>query len=135
MRIHLLTKSAVQSRYLMLIIAAMTLPAVIVGSCLYYFIFSIMAEQLGIPESIAMNLTPVLNKVNFTLLVGLAPMFLVIFLWGLILSNRFAGPLTRIENNLDKVIKGDRSVRFRVREKDDMKAIADKLNKIIEKLK
>ena len=88
MRRNLFTARTVQARYLILIIIAMIVPALIVGSCLYYFIFTVMAEQLAIPESIAMNLIPVLKKINTMLVVGLIPLFVLLFLWGLMLSHR-----------------------------------------------
>jgi len=113
----------------------MIVPALIVGSCLYYFIFTVMAEQLAIPESIAMNLIPVLKKINTMLVVGLIPLFVLLFLWGLMLSHRFAGPLKRVEDDLDKILEGDYSVRFKVRENDDMKNIINKLNRLLERLK
>jgi len=135
MRRNLFTARTVQARYLILIIVAMIVPALIVGSCLYYFIFTVMAEQLAIPESIAMNLIPVLKKINTMLVVGLIPLFVLLFLWGLMLSHRFAGPLKRVEDDLDKILEGDYSVRFKVRENDDMKNIINKLNRLLERLK
>ena len=135
MRFNLFTKSPLQFKYLMLIIIAMLVPTLIMGSYLYYFIFTIMAEQLAIPEIIAINLIPVLNKVNVMLIVSLIPLFILLFLWGLIVSHRFAGPLERIEKDIDKILEGDTSVRFKVRDKDDMKSIVDKLNKLLDKLK
>ncbi|MCK4463592.1 MAG: hypothetical protein KAU58_04710, partial [Candidatus Omnitrophica bacterium] len=100
MRIRLFRGSKLQFRYLMLVIISMLVPTLIVGSCLYYFIFTIMAEQLGIPEAIAINLIPVLKKINFMLITGLIPLFLLLFSWGLILSHRFSGPLERVEKDL-----------------------------------
>jgi len=135
MRRNLFTARTVQARYLILIIVAMIVPALIVGSCLYYFIFTVMAEQLAIPESIAMNLIPVLKKINTMLVVGLIPLFVLLFLWGIMLSHRFAGPLKRVEDDLDKILEGDYSVRFKVRENDDMKNIINKLNRLLERLK
>ena len=135
MRIRLFRATRLQFRYLMLVVISMLVPTVIVGSCLYYFIFTIMAEQLGIPEAIAINLMPVLEKINFMLITGLIPLFILLFLWGLILSHRFSGPLERVEKDLDKILDGDTSIRFKVREKDDIRGIVDKLNKLIERLK
>ncbi|NQT21842.1 MAG: methyl-accepting chemotaxis protein [Candidatus Omnitrophica bacterium] len=51
------------------------------------------------------------------------------------LSHRFAGPLERVEEDLDKILEGDYSVRFKVREKDDIKNIVNKLNRLLEKFK
>lgn len=135
MRTRLFRGTKLQFKYLMLVVISMLVPTLIVGSCLYYFIFTIMAEQLGIPEAIAINLIPVLEKINFMLITGLIPLFILLFLWGLILSHRFSGPLERIEKDLDKILEGDTSIRFKVREKDDIRSIVDKLNKLIERLR
>lgn len=134
MRFHLFTRSILQFRYLVLIIIAMTVPTFIVGSCLYYFIFTIMAEQLGIPEAIAINLLPVLKKINFMLVIGLIPLFILLLLWGLILSHRFAGPIMRIERDLDRILEGNYSIRLKVRKNDDIKGIIDRLNRLLEKI-
>lgn len=135
MRINLFTKNRLQLKYLMLIVVAMLVPSLLVGSCLYYFIFTVMAEQLAIPESIAMNLIPVLDKINAILVVGLIPLFMLLFIWGLILSHRFLGPIERLERDLDKILAGDLSVRLKVRDKDDLKDIIDKLNKVLDKIR
>ena len=135
MRINLFTKNRLQLKYLMLIVVAMLVPSLLVGSCLYYFIFTVMAEQLAIPESIAMNLIPVLDKINAILVVGLIPLFILLFIWGLILSHRFLGPIERLERDLDKILAGDLSVRLKVRDKDDLKDIIDKLNKVLDKIR
>ena len=134
MRIKFLTGNKLQIKYLSLIIIAMIIPTLIVGSCLYYFIFTIMAEQLAIPESIAVNLIPVVQKINIMLVIGLIPLFLLLLFWGLVLSHRFAGPLARIEEDLDKVLSGDKSIRLKVRDDDDIKSIVNKLNKLIERV-
>ena len=62
-------KSGLQNRYLRLILLAIVLPTFLFSLCLCYLIFYLMAEQLGIPESIAYNLTPVLSKIGIILLI------------------------------------------------------------------
>lgn len=71
----------------------MIAPLLFIGGCMYYLIFTIMAEQLGIPESIAYNLFPVIKKINLILLVGLPPIFAILLAWGIALSHRFVGPM------------------------------------------
>jgi hypothetical protein len=134
MRLKISTKSFLQFKYMLLVVVAMIVPTILVGSFLYYYIFTSAANQIGIPEVIAMNLIPVLQKVNTMLLVGLIPMFILIFIWGLILSNRFCGPLMRIEEDLDKILEGNYSIRFRVRARDDIKSVVDKLNNVLDKI-
>ena len=135
MRLNLIVKNHLQFRYLAIIVFAMIVPALVVGSFLYYFIFTFAAEEIGIPEAIAANLIPVVEKINFMLVVGLIPLFILLIFWGLILSHRFCGPLNRIEQDLDKILEGDYSIRFKVRKRDGIRNIIDKLNRVLDVLK
>jgi len=134
MRLNLIVKNHLQFRYLAIIVFAMIVPALVVGSFLYYFIFTFAAEEIGIPEAIAANLMPVLEKINFMLVVGLIPLFILLIFWGLILSHRFCGPLDRIEKDLDRILEGDYSIRFKIRKRDGIKSIIDKLNSVLDVL-
>ncbi len=123
----------VQLKYLLLLIISMVVPLLFAIGCLYYLIFTLVAEQLGIPESIAYNLFPVVKKINAILTIGLPPLFLLLIWWGTILSHRFAGPLQRIEKELHKIThSGDYSHRIRLRKNDDVKPIADAINKLLD---
>jgi len=127
-------RSGLQARYLRLILLAVALPTFLFACCLYYLIFYLMEEQLGIPESIAYNITPVLGKINFILLVGLPVIAVALLLWGLLISHRIAGPIYRLEKELDKISKGDFSLRIKFRKKDELASIAEGINKILDKI-
>lgn len=130
-----LTGSHIQMRYLTLLLISMVIPLVFVGGCLYYLIFTIMAEQLGIPEYIAYNLSPVINKINTILLVGVPPLIFVLILWGIVLSHKFAGPMERLEKELRRILEhGDYKTRVHLRKSDDIKPIADEINNILDRL-
>ncbi len=129
-----LIKTGFQLRYLGLILIAIILPTILFSACLYYAIFSLMAEQLGLPESIAYNITPVLNKINFTILVGFPVITTALLFWGLLISHRIAGPMYRLEQDLDKIAKGDLSLRIRLRRKDELGSIAEGINKVLDKI-
>ena len=135
MRISVVIKNPLQLKYLTLIMISIIIPLALVGGCLYYLIFQIMAEQLALPEVIAQNLIPVLHKINLFLLIGLPPIVILLFIWGATLTHRMIGPLERLENDLLKISKGDYSVRLKLRKNDDLKPIAEVLNSIIVKLK
>lgn len=125
----------VQLKYLVLLIISMAVPLLFAISCLYYLIFTVMAEQLGIPESIAYNLFPVVKKINVILAIGLPPLILLLIWWGTILSHRFAGPLSRLEKEIHKIThSGDYSHRIRLRKSDDVRPIADAINKLLDSL-
>jgi len=134
MRIRFFTKNPLQSRYLALILISILLPLFLVAGCLYYLIFQIMAEQLAIPEAIAYNLFPVVERINFLLLLGIPPIVVLLFIWGAVLSHRLMGPLERLEDDLRKISDGDYSIRLKIRKDDDLRPIADAVNKIINKL-
>lgn len=53
----------------------------------------------------------------------------------LFISNRFAGPLFRLEKELDKYIENGNSVNISFRENDNLKNLAEKINQAINKSK
>jgi signal transduction histidine kinase len=115
--------------------ASVIIPLVFSVACLYYLIFKIMAEQLGIPEYIAINLFPVIHKINMVLLIGVPPLFLIIILWGIVLSHRFAGPIERIERELKRMTHNkDYSLRIHLRKGDDIKPVADAINHLLDSI-
>ena len=134
-RKKILANKRVQLKYLMLLIVSMAVPLLFAIGCLYYLIFTIMAEQLGIPESIAYNLFPVVKKINVALAIGLPPLFLLLIWWGTVLSHRIAGPFQRIEKELNKITQShDFSHRIHLRKSDDVKPVADAINKLLDSL-
>ncbi|MDD5173542.1 MAG: HAMP domain-containing protein [Candidatus Omnitrophota bacterium] len=134
-RKKILANKRVQLKYLILLIISMAVPLLFAIGCLYYLIFTVMAEQLGIPESIAYNLFPVVKKINAILAIGLPPLFLLLIWWGTVLSHRIAGPLQRIEKELNKITNNhDFSHRIHLRKSDDVKPIADAINKLLDSI-
>jgi len=122
-----------QKKLLFLIFASSIIPATIVGVCLYYLIFNALALEMVIPEAIANNLIPVLRKVNLVIAVVLPFSLLAIWLIALELSHRIAGPLYRIEHELEDRISGVKGGPIKIRKKDELKTLVDKLNKFISK--
>ena len=134
-RRKILANRRVQFKYLILLIVSMAIPLLFAIGCLYYLIFTVMAEQLGIPESIAYNLFPVVKKINAILAIGLPPLFLLLIWWGAILSHRFAGPLERLEKELQNITHThDFSHRIKLRKNDDVRSLADAINKLLESI-
>lgn len=123
--------TSVQTKLLFLVFFSAIIPAAIVGLCMYYFIFSMMARQMMFPEAIAANLIPVLNRVNVVVLITLPLSLVLIWVVALELSHRIAGPLYRMEKDLDERIKGIRQGPIVLRKNDELKPLADKINKLI----
>lgn len=120
-----------QRKLLILIFASAVIPAGIVAVCLYYLIFNMLAWQMGIPEAIAYNLIPVVEKINLVILITLPLALLIIWIIALELSHRITGPLSRLERELDARIAGELRGPIKLRLKDEFRLLAEKINKLI----
>lgn len=123
--------TSVQNKTLILVFAAAVIPAAVVGICLYYLMFNLMAWQLGIPEAVAYNLVPVARKINIIVAVVLPIALLAIWFMALELSHRIAGPIYRIEKELDKIIAGEKGTHIKLRRNDELKSLAEKISRLI----
>lgn len=126
--------SQLQRKYLELIVFSLLVPTVFIGGCLYYLVFSLVAEEIAIPEFIAATLMPVFNRVNTVLAVGVPVIFILIYWWGLILSHRIAGPIERLKREIDRILAGDYRHRIRIRKKDELKPFVEDINRLLDKL-
>jgi len=74
------------------------------------------------------------SRWNFYVLI-LAFLGFIFLSWRtLILSHRFAGPIYRLEKDLADIAKGDFSIRIKFRKKDELKSIAEGINKILDEM-
>lgn len=122
-----------QKKLLNLIFASAIIPAGIAIISLYYIIFNLLTQQMMVPETIVHNLIPVLRMVNLIILITIPITLLIIWSIALVLSNRILGPLYRLEKELDARIAGQARGPIKVREKDVLKPLADKINKLLSK--
>ncbi len=125
---------SLQSRYMFILILSMVIPTVFVGGCLYYLIMQVMAEQIALPDVIARDLMPVIERINFILAVGLPVVFVVLLTWAIALSYRFVAPLERLEEDIKRIDEGDYSVRLQIREDHDLSPIAGVINDLVDQL-
>jgi hypothetical protein len=125
--------SSFQKKLLLLIFASTVIPTSIVAVALYHLIFNLLACQIGIPEAIPYNIIPVVKKINLIILISLPIVLLLLWVIALELSHRISGPLFRLERELDERIAEKRHGHIRLRPKDELKALVDKINKLINK--
>lgn len=123
--------SPLQKKLLFFIFMSAIIPSAVVAACLYYLIFNLLAQQIGIPEAIAYNLLPVVQKVNIIIAVALPFSLLIIWRIALELSHRIAGPLFRITKELNEITSGTKRRPIALREKDELHTLAKKINGII----
>jgi methyl-accepting chemotaxis protein len=58
----------------------------------------------------------------------------IIIVVGIFYSHRIAGPIYRIEQDVLRVLSGERGVQIRLRKKDKLKTLAEQINKLINEL-
>lgn len=121
-----------QLHYVLFVFLAMIVTTLISVGGAYYLIWQTIAAELAIPEIIAETLLPALNKVNIMLLVSLPLVFLVIILLAVAVSHRIAGPIYRVERDLEEIVKGDYSRRIKFRVGDDLQELAEGINKLLD---
>ena len=127
-------KHPIQAKYLLLVMGAMLAPMLLIGFCFYTLVFDLLARQMVFPEAIFANLVPVIERVNGLLALTLPVLSLIILWCALIISHRFAGPIERLEADLDKMLAGETQHRIRLRKNDDLRGVADRINTLVRRL-
>jgi methyl-accepting chemotaxis protein len=134
-RINWLTKHPVQKKYLWIVVLSMLAPSAVIGFCLYQLVFHLLASQMAFPEAIAANIEPVIERVNFVLLVLMPVVAALIIAAALAVSHRFAGPIERLERDLDRILSGERDRRLQTRKNDDLSGVASRVNALLDQMK
>lgn len=124
----------IQAKYLLLVLLAMLAPMALMGFCFYTLVFDLLAKQLVFPEAIFANLVPVIDRINNLLSLALPVLALIILWCALVISHRFAGPIERLEKDLDQILSGDSRHRVRLRKTDDLRGVADRVNALARRL-
>ncbi len=129
-------RHSIQWNYLKMILIAMFAPMLIATACTYYLIWQTVANELAIPELIAHALFPAFNRVNQIMLIGLPIVCAAILFFSIRLSHRFAGPLYRIEKELDSIVKTKEfSKPIKIRPGDQLHTLVSKLNQAFRAVK
>lgn len=128
-RSMVIIKRGLQVKFMFVIVLTIVLTAVVVGSSFWIFFsrVEVLTSDPDIRYQIfkAKNLFPV--QLGFLFLIGAALSFFV--------SNKFAGPLYRFEKDIETIVKeGDLSHRIHLRDGDELKETADKLNGFLDEL-
>ena len=128
-----ITNNPAQLKILSLLLISMLVPVFFVGSFLYFLIFKILSEQPTIPGFVPAALNSIVMKTNLAIAVGFIPLLLLLFAWGVIVSNRIAGPLQRLQRELDEMSKESAIKPLGVRKYDYIKPLVDSINKLLAK--
>ncbi len=87
------------------------------------------AELLSVQQQDALK--NALEAVNRSLLPKVIVLSLAIFLAGIIISHKVAGPMYRIERSAEAISRGDLSVNFRTRKGDELKSTSSALGNMV----
>lgn len=120
-------KKGLQFRYIGLLFALAILASIVTGWTVFVTGWSLLGEKLAdvYPQG---RLLYVIRVTNMALLRNLLLISPIIFILGLLFSHRIAGPLYRIEKTLYEIIKGNLTLKIRLREGDELSTLADAVN-------
>jgi methyl-accepting chemotaxis protein len=91
------------------------------------------AELLSTREKESLH--KALNSVNKSFIPKMIVLIIIIFLAGILISHRIAGPMYRFEESARAIRNGDLSVNFNIRKSDEMHDISIMLEEMVESLR
>lgn len=122
-----------QKKIFFVVFLAAAVPATIVVLCLDYLIYRLLTGNAALPEAVIVNLMPVLGTVNLIMIIAIPINLLLIGLFAWVLSYRIAGPVYRLERELEERIAGTKHGPITLRRNDELISLAEKLNKLLNK--
>lgn len=128
-----ITSDPAQIKILSLLLISILVPVFFVGSFLYLLIFKILSEQPSIPGYVPIALNSIVNRTNVIIMTGFIPLLLLLFIWGVVVSNRITGPLSRLQRELDAMSKGSAKTPLSVRKFDYIAPLVNSINKLLTK--
>jgi len=133
-RTRLFIVKGFQTRYISLILLCVFATAILSGYTVYFTTWDMFGEKLAAvyPQGRLLDIVKKVNMVLFLRLVFLTPM---IILAALVVSNRIAGPVYRIQRYISKVTGGNYKNRLKLRKKDEFKDVAASLNDFVARLR
>lgn len=123
-----------QLKYTMIIV----LVGVVVSALLGYFIFRLNQENrdlLGIEETMMAEVQRIDSYTMYYLAGFVAVMALVLFIWGIFITHRVAGPIFIISRYLRQLGQGDVPYTRPLRKGDELKAFFDTFSEMLNSMK
>lgn len=89
---------------------------------------STVTESVTFPPELGGRFKLVLPPILFNNLI----IMIIISILGVLYSHRIAGPVYRMQKDIEKVLAGEKGVRVQLRKNDKLKDLAEKLNALID---
>lgn len=93
-------------------------------------------NEKGEPTGTKSVVQPPINRIELILppiLVNNLIIVVLLVIIGIFYSHRIAGPVYRISRDIERVLEGEKGVSIRLRKKDKLKDLAEKINQLIAK--
>ena len=129
------TWNPIQVKYIILVLASMFLPLGTAWICVQFLYKWFVIGIASLPPDQFDQAIKALDIVKYIWAIGIICSFFILMASTLYISHRLIGPISRLEKGLDRVLEGDTSVDLQVREKDDLKNLADRIVKLVLKLR
>ena len=126
MRTHYFIKKRMQLGLTIRFLLLTTLFSFFVGFVVYITIWPVTSQVIS-----ADVISAVHHKIIMRALFFFFPLIFVVGALSVVFLHRIAGPLYRIELMLDKVIQGEDIGHIRLRKKDELQDLAEKINDIV----
>ncbi|MBI2870236.1 MAG: methyl-accepting chemotaxis protein [Candidatus Omnitrophica bacterium] len=121
----------IQFKYLLFIALGMVVPLLVVSGAILMVFWEAAAAEMVVPEGIAQVLKPALARAGLTLFF-LLPLVCILILWAsLLVSNRIAGPILRLERELIRMAEGKEYHALRVRKHDELESLVSAINRVL----
>lgn len=124
--------NVIHKEIFLLVFFASLLPAFIVTILLYYLIFNITAEQVGIPEAIAYTILPAAQKVMIILAISAPVAIVMMLVFAHQVTHRIVGPFDRVVRELDECLKGTKKDHIMLRKNDKFEPLVGRINLLLD---
>lgn len=134
-RRRLLINPKIQLAYWKLILTAMFLTALLIFACLYQFLDRLVLKNPSLTLEQTRAFLELFNHASIFLLFAFPSLTITLLIWGLLISNRIAGPLYRLEKDLNRILSGeDFRSRIPIRKNDELSGLSNQINHLLEKI-
>ncbi|MBU1862466.1 MAG: hypothetical protein KKH94_02240 [Candidatus Omnitrophica bacterium] len=134
LRSQYIVQPKLQYKLMFLVLLSIMIPALLTFICLFALIRSIILDAQINNEMVYTTLFFLSRKIYIILTAGFFFIAALLLFWTSLFFHRIVGPLYRLENEIDKCLKGTRIRKITFRKHDKYKSLAHKINALVEKV-